>query len=117
MSQIAELERTNTRVAVSQLEQLKRLTRVVADTGDYETLKEYGPEDATTNPSLILKAAGMPDYKSLVDRAITEGKQSGQAGPALLSRIMDNLLVLFGVEILKIVPGRVFDRNGRRPFL
>ena len=57
MSQIAELERVETKPAVSQLDQLKRFTKVVADTGDYATLKEYAPQDATTNPSLILKVA------------------------------------------------------------
>ena len=107
MSTIAELERTETKTAVSQLEQLKRLTKVVADTGDFATLKEYAPQDATTNPSLILKAAQMPAYKSLVEQALADGRKSGGAGKAALAQVMDDLLVLFGCEILKIVPGRV----------
>src|SRR5258705_9049660 len=107
MSTIAELEKTETKQALNQLEQLKRFTKVVADTGDFATLKEYAPQDATTNPSLILKAAQMPGYKNLVEKAVEENRKSGASGDALLSQIMDDLLVLFGVEILKIVPGRV----------
>jgi len=107
MSQVAEMERTATSRATSQLEQLKRFTKVVADTGDYETLKQYAPQDATTNPSLILKAAEMPGYKSLIEAAIADNRKAGVTGDALLGRMMDHLLVLFGIEILKIVPGRV----------
>jgi transaldolase len=107
MAKTATLESTGTKTAANQLEQLKRFTKVVADTGDYATLKEYSPEDATTNPSLILKVAQMPTYKSLVEKAIDENRKSGASGGALLSQVMDDLLVLFGVEILKVVPGRV----------
>src|SRR5438093_5794614 len=107
MSTIAELEKTQTKQALSQLEQLKRFTKVVADTGDFATLKEYGPQDATTNPSLILKAAQMPGYKSLMERAIADNRKSNASGKALLIQIVDDLLVQFGMEILKIVPGRV----------
>ena len=107
MSQIAEFKQTETARRATQLEQLKRFTKVVADTGDYATLKEFAPQDATTNPSLILKAAELPAYKGLVEKAIADNRGSGLPGEALLGRIMDDLLVLFGVEILKIVPGRV----------
>jgi len=107
MSQVNAAEKTETTRAPGQLDQLKRFTKVVADTGDYATLKEYAPEDATTNPSLILKAAQMPAYKPLVERAVGDNRKSGLAGEALLGRIMDDLLVVFGVEILKTVPGRV----------
>jgi transaldolase len=94
------------KIALSQLDQLKRFTRVVADTGDFATLKQYEPEDATTNPSLILKAAQMPEYKPLVQKAIADvpGNLTREARAA---RIIDHLLILFGVEILKIIPGRV----------
>ena len=86
----------------SQLEQLKSFTTVVADTGDFESMKAYTPQDATTNPSLILKAASLPAYEALVDRAIAD------AGPAAsMDDVIDLLLVTFGQEILKIVPGRV----------
>jgi len=107
MSTTATIDKPETTQALSQLDQLKRLTKVVADTGDFATLKEYAPQDATTNPSLILKAAQMPGYKNLVQKAIADNRKSGATGDALLGRIMDDLLVLFGVEILKIVPGRV----------
>src|SRR6266850_3996985 len=107
MSQIVEAERTETKKGLNQLDQLKRFTRVVADTGDFATLKEYAPQDATTNPSLILRAAQMPGYKSLVEKAIADTRKTGATGKALLNQIVDHLLVAFGLEILKIVPGRV----------
>jgi transaldolase len=100
----------------TQLEQLKQFTKVVADTGDFASMKEFAPQDATTNPSLILKAAAMPGYAHLVERAIQD---AGAA--ASTEQVIDRLLVLFGGEILKIVPGRVstevdarlsFDRDG-----
>jgi transaldolase len=105
----------------SQLDQLKQFTTVVADTGDFETLKEFKPQDATTNPSLILKAAQMPAYKELVARTLRDHHNSSLAGRARVAAIMDDLLVSFGAEILKVVPGRVstetdadlsFDTNG-----
>ena len=86
----------------TQLDQLKQFTTVVADTGDFGSLKAFTPRDATTNPSLILKAAGMAEYSHLVDKAI---KDAG-AG-ASVSAVLDLLIVEFGLEILKIVPGRV----------
>src|ERR1041385_7445207 len=108
MTPTATLEGTaKTTATLSQLDQLKKMTRVVADTGDFATLKEYAPQDATTNPSLIFKAAQMPAYKEIVARALVEGRKSGATGRALLEQISDLLLVSFGVEILKIVPGRV----------
>src|SRR5437764_14186344 len=104
MSPIAELEKPDTKTTLNQLEQLKQFTQVVADTGDFATLKEYEPQDATTNPSLILKAAQMPNYKGLVEKAIVETRKSGATGKALLSQIVDHLLVAFGMEILRLVP-------------
>ncbi|WP_221032235.1 transaldolase [Actomonas aquatica] len=86
----------------SQLEQLKSFTKVVADTGDFESMKAFSPQDATTNPSLILKAAGQETYSALVDKAIADA-----GADADTATIIDNLLVTFGEEILKIVPGRV----------
>jgi transaldolase len=91
--------------AANQLEQLKQFTVVVADTGDFASLKQFAPRDATTNPSLIFKAAQMPEYQFLVDKAIADNKSA--PGGERLARTMDDLLILFGVEILKIVPGRV----------
>jgi transaldolase len=86
----------------TQLDQLKQFTKVVADTGDFESMKAFQPQDATTNPSLILKAAAMPAYAALVDQAVA----NAGAG-ASVETVMDHLLVTFGLEILKIVPGRV----------
>jgi transaldolase len=91
----------------NQLDQLKQFTKVVADTGDFATLKQYAPQDATTNPTLILKAATLPEYSYLLDKAVADNRTSGLSGKALVSRILDQLLVLFGGEILKLVPGRV----------
>ena len=86
----------------TQLDQLKQLTTVVADTGDFQSMKAFAPRDATTNPSLILKAAAMPEYAALLDKAIADAGKS-----ARLDQVIDRLLVVFGLEILKIVPGRV----------
>ena len=103
------------------LTQLKKMTVVVADTGDIDSIRQYQPEDATTNPSLLLKAAQMTQYSHLVDDAINLGKTSGKNGQDLLDTILDQLAVNFGKEILEIVPGRIstevdarlsFDREG-----
>ncbi|MES2995942.1 MAG: transaldolase [Verrucomicrobiota bacterium] len=91
----------------NQLEQLKDFTVVVADTGDFESMKEYQPRDATTNPSLILQAVGKSEYAHLVDKAVSEFKDSLLSGKEKLNAVMDHVLILFGLEILKIVPGRV----------
>lgn len=92
---------------MNQLEQLKQHTVVVADTGDFEAMKAYMPQDATTNPSLILQASQKEEYRSLVDKAVAEGKASSLSGQALVDSVLDRILILFGLEILKIVPGRV----------
>ena len=107
MNVAVEMPRAESATSVNQLDQLKKLTTVVADTGDFATLKQYAPQDATTNPSLIFKAAQMPEYKAVVDKAIADAKQTGATGQRLLDEVMDCLLIAFGVEILKIVPGRV----------
>lgn len=86
---------------MNQLDQLKQFTTVVADTGDFEAMRAYQPQDATTNPSLILKAAGQKEYRHLVEKAVVESKNAD------LSTTIERILVLFGLEILKIVPGRV----------
>ncbi len=92
---------------MNQLDQLKQHTVVVADTGDFEAMRAYKPQDATTNPSLILAASQKAEYKSLVDSAVTDHKGSSLSGDALVDSIIDRILVNFGLEILKIVPGRV----------
>ncbi|HZF02297.1 MAG TPA: transaldolase [Methylomirabilota bacterium] len=91
----------------TQLDQLKKFTVVVADTGDFATLKQYAPRDATTNPSLILKAVEKPEYKYVLDKVIADGKKISASGDVRIRQIMDELLVAFGLEILKIIPGRV----------
>jgi transaldolase len=92
---------------MNQLDQLKTHTVVVADTGDFEAMRAYKPQDATTNPSLILAASQKAEYKPLVDKAIADHKGSPLSGDKLVDAIIDDILVNFGVEILKIVPGRV----------
>jgi len=92
---------------MNQLEQLKKFTTIVADTGDFEAMRKYSPRDATTNPSLIYTAAQMPQYKSLVDEAVSFAKSKGGSKAQQVSLLMDKLAVNFGLEILKIVPGRV----------
>lgn len=89
------------------LEQLKSFTTIVADTGDIEAIKRYHPEDATTNPSLILKAAQIPDYAHLIENAITWAKSQSDKLEQQVEDAGDKLAVNIGVEILKIVPGRI----------
>lgn len=92
------------------LEQLSTMTVVVADTGDLEAIRKFTPRDATTNPSLILAAAQIPAYQSLIDEALrTSRKLLGSAAPVedVVQEARDEIFVIFGKEILKIVPGRV----------
>ena len=105
---------TATLEKVSQLDQLKKFTRVVADTGDFESMRAYKPQDATTNPSLILAATQKPEYGYLLDEAIADLKGSPLTGAAKIEATIDHLLVLFGLEILKIVPGRVSTETDAR---
>jgi transaldolase len=98
---------STTATAVSLLDQLKEFTTVVADTGDFGSIKKYEPQDATTNPSLIFKAVQQDEYKPLLAKAIAENKGSSLSGGDLYKKITDDLLIAFGCEILKIVPGRV----------
>ncbi len=92
---------------MNKLEQLKTMTTVVADTGDFDSISKYRPTDATTNPSLIYAAAKLPQYRPLVEEAMEYGKTKAGTLDARKSLIMDRLAVLFGREILSIVPGRV----------
>jgi transaldolase len=99
---------------LSQLDALKKLTKVVADTGDFESMRDYKPQDATTNPSLILAAASKAEYAHILDKVIADRKGSGLTGHAQIEDITDHLLVAFGLEILKIVPGRVSTETDAR---
>lgn len=92
----------------SSLDQLKASgTTVVCDSGDFATIAKYKPQDATTNPSLILAASKKPEYAALIDAAVEYGKARGATEEEKVDATLDNLLVQFGVQILKIIPGRV----------
>lgn len=90
--------------AKSVLDQIKEHTVIVADTGDFDSIRQYEPRDATTNPSLILKAAKQSEYSDLVEDVVNKARQEGVTQ---VDEVMDRLLVRFGVSILEIVPGRV----------
>ena len=94
-------------VNMSALEQLKKVTKVVADTGDFAAMEKFKPEDATTNPSLILAASKMDEYKEIVDKAVAFGNAYDGNPEEKVAKAVDKMFVLFGVEILKVVPGRV----------
>lgn len=92
----------------SSLDQLKATgTTVVCDSGDFATIDKYKPQDATTNPSLILAASKKPEYAKLIDAAVEYGKKHGSSVEEQVDATLDNLLVQFGSEILKIIPGKV----------
>jgi len=91
----------------SSLDQLKALTTVVADTGDFESIRQFSPQDATTNPTLIFKAVQQAEYKPLLEKAIADNVNSPLSGSALHRKVIDDLLIAFGRKILEIVPGRV----------
>jgi transaldolase len=108
----ADQEKTGTKL--SQLDQLKKFTTVVADTGDFQTIEEFKPRDATTNPSLIYAATQKEQYFHLLDEVLADRKNSGLSGAAQVEDVIDHLLVKFGCEILKIVPGRVSTETDAR---
>jgi transaldolase len=89
------------------LDQLRKMTVVVADSGDFETIAQYKPRDATTNPSLLFKAAQMPAYHRLLEEVIGAAQSEGGDRDAQVDACVDRLLIAFGKEILKIIPGRV----------
>lgn len=93
--------------SASQLEQLKQFTKVVADTGDFESMRQFAPQDATTNPSLILAASSQPQYAHLIDQAIDQEASCSSSGQERVDSIINRVLIKFGKEILQIVPGRV----------
>ncbi len=93
---------------MNQLEQLKQFTTVVADTGDFQSIERYSPQDSTTNPSLILRAVQKNTYHALLEKTVRDNRNLSTGA------IMDRLLVAFGVEILKIVPGRVSTETDAR---
>jgi transaldolase len=109
---VAEQKKTETNL--NQLEQLKKFTKVVADTADFESMKEFKPQDATTNPSLVYAATQKPEYAHLLEEVIADRKKSGLSGHEQIEDICDHLLVQFGTDILEIVPGRVSTETDAR---
>src|SRR5438874_7942996 len=107
---VAEEKKTN----LSQLDQIKKFTKVVADTADFESIKEFKPQDATTNPSLVYAATQKPQYAHVVEEVLADRKKSGLSGHDQIEDICDHLLVQFGCDILEIVPGRVSTETDAR---
>jgi len=99
---------------LNQLEQLKKFTKVVADTADFESIKDFKPQDATTNPSLVYAATQKQQYGHLIEEVLKNRKNSGLRGQAQIEDICDHLLVQFGTDILEIVPGRVSTETDAR---
>jgi transaldolase len=99
---------------MNQLDQIKQFTKVVADTGDFQSISAFYPQDATTNPSLIYAATQKPQYAHLLEQVLAERKHTGLSGTAEIDDIIDHILVKFGTEILKIIPGRVSTETDAR---
>src|SRR5207247_2499540 len=95
-------------------EHMKKFTKVVADTADFESIKDFKPQDATTNPSLVYAATQKPEYAHLVEEVVAEQKKTGLSGHEQIEDICDHLLVKFGCEILENVPGRVSTESDAR---
>ncbi len=110
----ALVEEKKTEARPSQLDQLKKFTKVVADTGDFESIKDFKPQDATTNPSLIYAATQKENYHHLLEQVLADRTNSRLSGAAQIEDIVEHLLVKFGSEILKIVPGRVSTETDAR---
>jgi transaldolase len=110
----AVVDEKKTGEKLTQLDQLKKMTKVVADTGDFESIKDFKPQDATTNPSLIYAATQKEKYFHLLDEVLADRKNSGLSGEGQIEDIIEHLLVKFGSEILKIVPGRVSTETDAR---
>jgi transaldolase len=109
---VAEEKKTESKL--NQLEQLKKFTKVVADTADFESIKDFKPLDATTNPSLVYAATQKPEYAHLLEEVLADRKKSGLSGHEQIEDICDHLLVQFGCDILQIVPGRVSTETDAR---
>ena len=110
----ATIEKEQTGTKLNQLEQLKQFTKVVADTGDFESIRDFKPQDATTNPSLIYAAVQKEQYSHLLDEVIADRRKSGLSGAAQIEDTIERVLVKFGCEMLKIIPGRVSTETDAR---
>ena len=109
---VAEEKKAETKL--NQLDQLKEFTKVVADTADFESIKDFKPQDATTNPSLVYAATQKKEYARLLEEVLADRKESGLSGQEQIEDICDHLLVQFGSDILEIVPGRVSTETDAR---
>src|ERR1043165_1799961 len=109
---VAEEKKVKTKS--NQLDQLKKFTKVVADTADFESIKDFKPQDATTNPSLVYAATQKQEYAHLIEEVLADRKKSGLSGHEQIEDICDHLLVQFGTDILQIVPGRVSTETDAR---
>src|SRR3989442_3296682 len=107
---VAEEKKTK----LNQLEHIKKFTKVVADTADFESMKEFKPQDATTNPSLVYAATQKQEYGHLLEEVLADRKKSGLSGHEQIEDICDHLQVQFGSDILEIVPGRVSTETDAR---
>src|SRR6266571_2691776 len=110
----AVVEPKKSETKLNQLDQLKKFTKVVADTADFESIKEFKPQDATTNPSLVYAATQKQQYSHLLEEVLADRKKSGLSGAAQVEDIVDHLLVQFGCDILEIVPGRISTETDAR---
>ena len=111
---MAVAEEKETQTKLNQLDQLKKFTKVVADTADFESIKEFKPQDATTNPSLVYAATQKQQYAHLIEEVLADRKKSELSGHEQIEDICDHLLVQFGCDILEIVPGRVSTETDAR---
>jgi transaldolase len=100
-------DRLRTETKRDQLAQIKKFTTVVADTADFESIREFKPRDATTNPSLVYAATQKDNHIEFLEEVLTNRRRSGLTGAAQIEDIIDHLLVRFGCAMLEIVPGRV----------
>jgi len=112
--QTAVAQEKQAKTKLNQLEQLKKFTKVVADTADFESIKDFKPQDATTNPSLVYAATQKQEYAHLVEEVLADRRKSGLSGHEQIEDICDHLLVQFGSDILEIVPGRVSTETDAR---
>src|SRR6476619_5418204 len=110
----AVVEEEKTKTKLNQLEQIKKFTKVVADTADFESVKQFKPQDATTNPSLVYAATQKQEYGHLLEEVLADRKKSSLRGQEQIEDICYHLLVQFGCDILEIVPGRVSTETDAR---
>src|SRR5207253_8806563 len=109
---VTEAKKTETKL--NQRDQLQKFTKIVADTADFKSIKEFKPQDATTNPSLVYAATQKPEYAYLLDEVIADRKTSGLSGHEQIEDACDHLLVQSGTDILYIVPGRASTHTDAR---